>query len=263
MSASLYGGLSGRVAVVTGASGAIGAEVSRALARHKAKVVVSGRKPEALERLVGEIRSEGGEALAVVADVTEPSSLAHLREEAEKTFGIVSLVAAVAGGLGEPVPLLDLSLSRFRESVDLNLTSVFLTLQAFVPGMISQGRGSIVTVSSLAGQRAIASTPGRNVTRASVAYASAKAGLLMLTQQAASEFSVKGIRINAISPGAVMNERLQKVPPKVLEDLAASHALGRIGTPEDVAEATLFLLSDASSWVTGATIDLNGGMHIG
>jgi len=160
-----------------------------------------------------------------------------------------------AGGGGEPVALADLSLDRWRQTIDLNLTSTFLTLKTFLPSMAERGRGAVVTVASLAGQHVV---PQAKVS-ASPAYAAAKAGLLMFTRQAAREYAASGIRINAISPGSVMNTRIAGMPEAMLQGLRSSHPLGRIGEPDDVAEAVLYLLSDASSWMTGTTVDINGG----
>ena len=248
-------GLSGRVAVVTGASGAIGGAVCRVLAREGAAVAASGRNPHALERVAASIRDGGGSAVAITADVTDPSALERLRVGAEQQLGPVDLVAAVAGGGGEPVALAGLTLERWHETVDLNLTSTFLTLRVFVPWMAARGGGAVVTVASLAGQHVV---PQAKVS-ASPAYAAAKAGLLMLTRQAAREFAGSGVRINAVSPGSVTNARIAEMPAPARQGLVAAHPLGRLGEPDDVAEAVLYLLSDASSWITGATLDVNGG----
>ncbi len=254
-SLSHYPGLSGRIAIVTGASGAIGGAVCLALARQGTAVAASGRNADALERVVADIRSQGGSAIAVTADVTAPDALEELRHEAQQHLGPIDFVAAVAGGGGEPVALADLSLDRWRQTIDVNLTSTFLTLKTFLPSMAERGRGAVVTVASLAGQHVI---PQAKVS-ASPAYAAAKAGLLMLTRQAAREYAPRGVRINAISPGSVTNARITGMPEPMLQGLRSSHPLGRIGEPGDVAEAVLYLLSDASSWMTGTTIDLNGG----
>jgi 3-oxoacyl-[acyl-carrier protein] reductase len=252
---SNHPGLSGRVAVVTGASGAIGGAVCRALARQGAVIAASGRNAAALDRVVTGIRSAGGRAMAVTADVTDPAALEQLRRATQDQLGPIDFVAAVAGGGGEPVALADLTLDRWHQTIDLNLTSAFLTLKTFLPSMAQRSRGAVVTVASLAGQHVM---PQSKVA-ASPAYAAAKAGLLMLTRQAAREHAGRGVRINAVSPGSVENARIAAMPEPMREQLASAHPLGRIGTPDDVAEAVLYLLSDSSAWITGATIDVNGG----
>jgi 3-oxoacyl-[acyl-carrier protein] reductase len=247
--------LAGKVALVTGASGAIGGAVCRALARAGAAVVLAARDEDALEQLADGIRDGGGSAVAITADVTDPDALERLRAGAERQLGPVDLLAAVAGGGGEPVALADLSLQRWHQTLDLNLTSVFLTLRAFLPGMAARGGGAVVTVASLAGQHVVPQAP----VAASPAYAAAKAGLLMLTRQAAREFARVGVRVNAVSPGSVINVRIAGMPQQARQGLVAAQPLGRLGEPDDVAEAVLYLLGDASSWITGATLDVNGG----
>lgn len=201
-----YPGLVGRVAVVTGGSRGIGAAIAATLAAHGVAVAVAGRDRQALDRVVAAIRQAGGNAHAVLADVTNPDALLALRTQTERVLGPVELVAAVAGGQGQPAQLTELSVEQWRQTVEVNLTSAFLTLKTFLPAMIQRGRGAMVTM---------ASTAGRIATPASPAYGAAKAGLLMLTRQAAAQVAAQGVRINAIAPGAVLNDRLGQAPEQV------------------------------------------------
>ena len=243
-------GLPGRVALVTGGSRGIGAGISRALAAQGAKVMVCGRDHVALARLVEEIRSNGGQAEAVPADVTDENAVRALRLTAEATFGAIELMVACAGGDGAPRPLLQEDALSWRRTLDANLTSAFLTLKTFLPSMCECGRGAVVTMASAA---------GRQLSGASAPYAAAKAGLLSLTRQAALEVAGQGVRVNAVAPSAIVTDRLAAQPLEIRQAIAQGFPLKRLGTVDDVTAATLFLLSDAASWITGATLDVAGG----
>lgn len=248
---SRYAGIAGRTAVVTGGSRGIGAEIARVLAAQGASVVVSGRDANALDSVVTEIRDAGGTAHPVVADVTDADALAVLRRETETTYGPADLLAVVAGGGGRPSTLADVSPQVWRAGLETNLTSVFLTLREFLAGMRERGRGAIVTMSSSSGRLPYHPAPQ---------YAAAKAGLLMLTREAAYEAGPAGVRVNALAPAMTMNDAIRThLPEQQLANAARSFPLGRIGTPTDTAEAAAFLLSDAASWITGVTLDVAGG----
>jgi 3-oxoacyl-[acyl-carrier protein] reductase len=248
-----YPDLRGKVAFVTGGSRGIGAATSRILAENGVRVAVNGRDEAAIDVVVRSIRDAGGEAIPAPADCTNGEALALARDVVHRELGPVEIVAAFAGGLGAPTPFLQLTEEKWRASVDANLTATFLTIQAFAPAMVESRRGAIVTMSSSAGRLAgLASPP----------YAAAKAGIVMLTGHLARELAPMGVRVNCVAPSAIMNDRLAKVPPDTLREIAAGFPLGRIGVPEDVALATLFLVSESSSWVTGVTLDISGGRVI-
>jgi 3-oxoacyl-[acyl-carrier protein] reductase len=240
--------LEGRVALVTGSSRGIGAGIARELARRGARVVVHGRDAEALER----VRAELG-AFAVTGDVTKSADLAAMRGAIEQALGPVDILVANAGGNPQrPMPVDVLPESVWRETVDMNLTATFLTVQCFLPAMKERKRGSIVTVSSAAARRAHPGSP--------IAYAAAKAAIELFTQDVAAQMGQHGIRANCVAPETIITERTgAQIPDAMKQQLIAQHPLARLGTPEDVAHAVAFLAGDDASWITGIVVDVAGG----
>lgn len=235
--------LAGKVALVTGGSRGIGAATCRALAANGALVAVNGREREAIDAVVHSIVATGGQALGVACDVTDPEAIRDMRGRIERELGVVQILAPFAGGQGRPVATVDIGADLWRAVLDSDLTSVYLTTAAFLPGMIERGEGSIVMISS---------TAGRQPSSANAAYAAAKAGVVMLSKHLANEVGRQGVRVNCIAPSAVLNDRMQHhMSAEQLEQLAQAFPLGRIGQPADIAQAVLFLASSASSWITG------------
>ena len=248
-----YPDLKGKVAFVTGGSRGIGAVTCQRLAENGVRVAVNGRDTAAIEDVVRSIRDAGGEAIAAPADCTNGEALARARDAVQRELGDVEIVAAFAGGSGDPVPFLQMSEEKWRSALDANLTATFLTIHTFASAMLERRRGAVVTMSSSAGR-----LPGF----ASPAYAASKAGIVMLTGHLARELAPMGVRVNCVAPSAVMNDRLAKLPPEKLREIAAGFPLGRLGVPDDVALATLYLVSESSSWITGVTLDISGGRII-
>jgi 3-oxoacyl-[acyl-carrier protein] reductase len=246
--------LAGKVAVVTGGSRGIGAATGRYLAENGVRVALVSRDGSALDTVVEEIRWCGGTAIAVPADCTDPAALTTLRDRVEREFDEVDIVVAFAGGGGAPRSSVDMPVDEWRRILDGDLTATFLTVQAFLPSMVDRGRGAVVTMSSAA---------GRLPSRANVAYAVAKAGVAMLTRHLAAEVAGAGVRLNCLAPSAVRNEKMSRaMSEEQIAKLGGSFPLGRVGVPDDVAAATAFLVSDASSWITGVTLDIAGGKII-
>jgi 3-oxoacyl-[acyl-carrier protein] reductase len=193
----------------------------------------------------------GADATPAVADCTDADALAHARDHIDGELGPVDVLIAFAGGGRQPQPVLEIDEGEWRADIDGNLTATFLTVKSFLPAMIDRRRGVVVTMASVA-----ARLPGG----APIAYAAAKAGIVNFSQQVAKEVAHHGIRVNCLAPSTVMSERMRAaIPDEQREKMAAMYPLGRLGEPGDVAEAALFLASDASSWITGVTLDIAGG----
>lgn len=247
----IYPDLAGKIAVVTGGSRGIGAAISQLLAQNGVKVVVNGRGQEAIDATVASIREGGGAAFGFAADCTDFASLERMRAWTEQELGPVEILVANVGGGGNPMPVAQIEEADWRSVLDANLTSTFLTIKSYLPGMIERQQGSILTM---------ASSAGRLAGQASPSYAAAKAGVVMLTRHVANESGKYGIRANCLAPSAILTEGvLRRMSEEQRQKTAALFPLGRLGEPEDVAQAALFLLSHSASWLTGVTLDVAGG----
>jgi 3-oxoacyl-[acyl-carrier protein] reductase len=245
--------LQGRTAVVTGSSRGIGAAIARLFAERGAAVVVHGRDIDAVSAVVAEIEETGGRAFAAIADLTSYEQIETVRDSIEQHLGPVDILVANAGGSTvRPGPLEDISEADWRVSVETNLTATFLTIKAFLPAMKQRHRGNIITMSSAAARRPTAQSP--------LAYAAAKGGIEVLSKELAAQAGPYGVRVNCLAPETIMTERnQQQIPESIQDQLRHSHPIRRLGTPDDVAHAALFLASDQSSWISGITLDIAGG----
>jgi 3-oxoacyl-[acyl-carrier protein] reductase len=245
--------LNGKVALITGSSRGIGAGIARLFAEHGAKVAVHGRDTGALAEVHTQIEAAGGHATRVTADVTKFVEIEAMRRDIEQRLGPIDILVANAGGsFTPPGPIEEIPEEGWRASVDGNLTATFLTLKSVLPGMKARKRGVIITVSSSAGRRAHPRSP--------IPYAAAKAGIELMTQDVAAQVGPFGIRVNCIAPETIMTDRNQeRIPAAQQEQLAQTHPIQRLGTPEDIARAALFLASEQSSWITGIILDVAGG----
>jgi 3-oxoacyl-[acyl-carrier protein] reductase len=242
-----------KVALVTGSSRGIGAAIARRFAGEGAKVVVHGRDRAALAATAAAIEQDGGHVRQVTGDVTKAADLDAMRAEIESALGPVDILVVNAGGsFTRPAPLEDTPEDGWRASVDGNLTSTFLTIKCFLPRMKERKAGTIITMSSAAARRAHPQSP--------IPYAAAKAGIQMLTQHLAAQVGPHGIRVNCLAPETILTEKNEEmIPDAQKKSLVDIHPLRRLGTPDDVARAALFLASDESAWITGMIIDISGG----
>jgi 3-oxoacyl-[acyl-carrier protein] reductase len=240
------------VALVTGGSRGIGAATCIALAANGAKVVVNGRDPDAIASVVAEVTAAGGTAIGAVADVCRWGQIEAMRERTEAELGPVDILAPFAGGFWAYTPAHEITEEEWHAVLDANLTSTFLTVKAFLPSMIERRRGAIVTMASNAARSLDATL--------TASYAAAKAGIVQFTRHVAREVGPYGVRVNCIAPATTTTERIERNLDEVQRaELAARAPLGRLGTPEDSAWATLYLASDAAGYLTGVTLDVAGG----
>jgi len=245
--------LNNKVALVTGSSRGIGAAIARLFAQEGAKVVVHGRDTSAMSSVQADIERAGGKVMCVTADITKFGEIESMRSQIEETFGPVDILIANAGqNLVMPGPFEEISEEGWHATINVNLTATFLTIKSFLPGMKERKTGNIITISSAAARRPTSRSP--------IPYTAAKAGIQILTQIVAAQVGPYGIRANCITPETILTERNQQsIPDEQKQSLVEMHPIKRLGTPEDVASAALFLASEDAAWITGIILDVAGG----
>jgi len=244
--------LAGKVAVVTGSSRGIGRAIAEGMAGAGAAVTVNGRNPETTQAVAGAIAAAGGKSLAVPADVGKVADIERLIKSTVATFGRLDILVNSAGISPHYKPAETMTEAEWDEVIAVNLKGVFLCCQAAGRVMIPQKSGRIINISSIGGQVALPRL---------IAYCAAKGGIDQLTRVLAVEWAPHHILVNAISPGYIdtdLTKGLRQNPAR-RDELLRQVPLGRLGKPDEIAGAAIYLASDAASYVTGQTLDVDGG----
>ena len=238
-----------KIAIVTGGAGGIGSAIVQRLAREGAKIAVADIDGQAAQARAADVIKTKGDALAMVADVTNKQSVEHMVKATNDRWGRIDILVNVAGGADRKA-VVDMTAQDWDHIVDMNLKSVFLCSQAVLPTMLKQKYGKIVNISSIYGFTG-------NATRSS--YAAAKAGVATFTKSLALEVVHDGINVNAVAPGRITTPRVRShYSDQAWAEAVAQIPMGRTGTPEEIASAVLFLVTDENNYITGQTIHVNG-----
>jgi NAD(P)-dependent dehydrogenase (short-subunit alcohol dehydrogenase family) len=243
-----------RVALVAGASRGIGADTAKAFARAGHAVVLGARDADALAHVVEEIEASGGRAVAAKTDVGDVDSMRALVALAVDAFGRLDAAFNNATDGPMPSPLADIDPDEFDLGIRTNVRGTFLGMKFEIPAMLASGGGAIVNMASVAGVRAMTNL---------AAYVTGKAGIIALTETAALDYADRGIRVNVVAPGPILTHHLERAGAEAQRMAAASVPMGRVGTTQDVADAVLWLCSEQSTFITGATVPIDGGQLAG
>jgi 3-oxoacyl-[acyl-carrier protein] reductase len=245
--------LQGKIAIVTGASRGIGRAIALTLARHGSSLVINGNREDLLNPLAAEIEVLGQACTIRPGDVANPETAAELAQAAIDRFGRIDVLVNNAGTIRRSSSL-EMKLEDWQRVLDVNLAGVLYCCRAVLPQMIRQQSGKIVNISSLA-----AKSPHKN---AAPSYGASKAGVNYLTQHLAFEMAKHGICVNAVCPGPIETDMSAQWREDYRQQVLSGIPLGRLGTPQDVADGVLFLASKMSDFITGETININGGTYM-
>lgn len=246
--------LTNKVAIITGASSGIGEATAIAFAKAGASVVLGARRQEQGEAVAQRIRDTGGKAIFIQTDVTDPAQAQALVDAAVSEFGGLDIAFNNAGTEGTPGPITDSSQENFDQVIDTNVKGVWNALRAQLPALRARGGGSIINTSSVLGSRGVAGFS---------AYVASKYAVEGLTQSVALEVAKENIRINAIAPGPIQTEMLDRATGGNPDGFNGIVAMGRPGTTDEITPAVLFLASDDSSYITGHSLPVGGGAKAG
>jgi NAD(P)-dependent dehydrogenase (short-subunit alcohol dehydrogenase family) len=246
--------MSGRVALVAGASRGIGAATAEAFAAAGAAVVLAARDTAALRAVADSIEARGGRALAVGADVADAGSMRHVVDEAMAAFGRLDAAFNNASAGPLPAPLADIDPDEFDLGIATNIRGTFLGMKYQIPAMLAGGGGAIVNMASIAGLNATANL---------AAYVAGKAGIIGLTKVAALDYADQGIRVNVVAPGPIRTYHIEAAGEQAMRAAAMSTPMRRMGAAAEVAQTVLWLCSEQSSFITGAVIPVDGGQAAG
>jgi NAD(P)-dependent dehydrogenase (short-subunit alcohol dehydrogenase family) len=242
----------GKVALVTGAASGIGRASALAFAREGAKAVVADVLAEGGQETVRMIKEAGGDGLFVRTDVAKAAEVESLIQETVDTYGRLDFAHNNAGIAGDEAPTADCTEENWDHTIAVNLKGVWLCMKYEIPQMLKLGGGAIVNTASTAGLVALEGSP---------AYCASKGGIIQLTRAAALDYATAGIRVNAVCPGVIRTPMVEnQLSTEAEADLIAMEPIGRMGKPEEVAEAIVWLCSDAASFVTGNAMPVDGGL---
>ena len=245
--------LSGKIALITGGSGSIGKSIAKKFSEQGAEIIISGRNSKKLDSTIKEL----GKGMSIVFDIKNQTDVKKGIEKIIEKFGRIDILVNNAGIHPKIKPLHEIEESEWNNVIDINLNGQFRVTKEVIPHMIKNGGGSIINISSDAGLKAFENYQAD-------AYSAAKAALILLTKTWALEYAKKMIRVNCVCPGTIDSEMARPfLDSDIKKEMANSeHPLGRIGKPEDVANAVFYFASEDSSWTTGSILVVDGGSSI-